>query len=347
MTSDGSNLRAACYVGERTLTVVEAEPRRPGDGEVAIDVAYTGICGTDLHILHGAMDARVTLPAVLGHEMSGTIAAIGNGVEGWSIGERVTVMPLAPCGHCPACRAGYSHICHNLDFLGIDSPGSMQSSWNVPADALVGLPAALSLEHAALAEPTAVAVHDVRRAALEEGERAVVVGGGPIGLLVACAARARGADVIVVEPAERRRTIAQVVGLQAVDPSGVDVQAFVSDWTDGAGAEVAFEVSGAVAGIETAIQSLGVRGRIVVVAIHATPPPVNLFRMFWRELTLIGARVYERPDFEEAVNLLETGAIPAAELITRIEPLDAVADAFAELESGRAMKVLIDCRTGG
>jgi len=346
MTSGGRLTRAACYVGERTLTVVETEPRSPGDGEVAIDVAYTGICGTDLHILHGAMDARVTLPAVLGHEMSGTIAAVGNGVSGRSIGDRVTVMPLAPCGDCPACRAGCSHICHNLDFLGIDSPGSMQSSWTVPQDVLVGLPAALSLEHAALAEPTAVAVHDVRRAQLREGERALVVGGGPIGLLVACAAQARGADVVVVEPAERRRELAQAVGLQAVDPTAVDVQAFVSDWTDGAGAEVAFEVSGVVAGIETAIQSLGVRGRIVVVAIHATAPAVNLFRVFWRELTLLGARVYERRDFEEAVNLLEAGTIPAAELITRIEPLEAVAAAFAELESGRAMKVLIDCRVG-
>jgi 2-desacetyl-2-hydroxyethyl bacteriochlorophyllide A dehydrogenase len=346
MTSGGSNVRAACYVGERTLTVVETEPRGPGDGEVAIDVAYTGICGTDLHILHGDMDARVTLPAVLGHEMSGTVAAIGNGVSHRSIGERVTVMPLAPCGHCPACRTGYSHICHNLDFLGIDSPGSMQSTWNVSQDVLIGLPGALSLEHAALAEPTAVAVHDVRRAQLRAGERALVVGGGPIGLLVACAARARDADVVVVEPAERRRELAQAVGLQAVDPTAVDVQAFVSDWTDGAGAEVAFEVSGAVAGIETAIQSLGVRGRIVVVAIHAAAPAVNLFRVFWRELTLIGARVYERGDFEEAVNLLEAGTIPAAELITRIEPLETVAAAFAELESGRAMKVLIDCRAG-
>src|SRR5579872_5182042 len=126
MTSERSSVRAACYVGERTLTVVDTERRSPADGEVAIDVAYTGICGTDLHILHGAMDARVTLPAVLGHEMSGTIAALGSGLEGWSVGERVTVMPLAPCGDCPACRAGYSHICHNLDFLGIDSPGSMQ-----------------------------------------------------------------------------------------------------------------------------------------------------------------------------------------------------------------------------
>lgn len=340
-------MRAACYVGGRMLEVVEREPSGPGAGEVAVDVAYTGICGTDLHILHGVMDARVRLPAVLGHEMSGTIAAVGAGVDGWVVGERVTVMPLAPCGDCPACRAGYSHICHHLDFLGIDSPGSMQSCWNVSAEVLVALPAGLSLEHAALAEPTAVAVHDVRRAGLVEGERALVVGGGPIGLLVACAARARGAEVVVVEPSEPRRALAAAVGLRALDPAALDVQAFVSDWTDGGGAEVAFEVSGAVAGIETAIQSLAVRGRIVVVAIHATPPAVNLFRVFWRELTLIGARVYERRDFEEAVKLLEAGAIPAAELITRIEPLEAVAAAFAELESGRAMKILIDCQTSG
>jgi (R,R)-butanediol dehydrogenase/meso-butanediol dehydrogenase/diacetyl reductase len=346
MTGQRSSVRAACYLGRRTLEVIGTEPSDPGEGEVAIDVAFTGICGTDLHILHGAMDARVTLPAVLGHEMSGTIAAIGNGVSGWSVGERVTVMPLAPCGDCPACRGGHSHVCHNLDFLGIDSPGSMQSRWNAPEDVLVRLPAALSLEHAALAEPTAVAVHDVRRAGLREAERALVVGGGPIGLLVACVARARGADVVVVEPAERRRRIAQAVALRAIDPTAVDVQAFISEWTGGAGAEVAFEVSGAVAGIETAIQSLGVRGRVVVVAIHASAPAVNLFRVFWRELTLIGARVYERCDFEEAVGLLDAGTIPAAELITRIEPLEAVATAFAELESGRAMKVLIDCQAG-
>ena len=107
------------------------EPGSVGVGEVSIDVAYTGICGTDLHILHGAMDARVTLPAVLGHEMSGTISSVGEGVDRWSAGDRVTVMPLVWCGHCPACRAGDQHICHNLDFLGIDSPGSMQARWTV------------------------------------------------------------------------------------------------------------------------------------------------------------------------------------------------------------------------
>ncbi|MGD0980100.1 MAG: alcohol dehydrogenase catalytic domain-containing protein [Solirubrobacteraceae bacterium] len=327
------------------MTVIEKEPQSPGPGEVQIEVAYTGICGTDLHILHGDMDARVTMPAVLGHEMSGTIVAIGAAVNDWSPGDLVTVMPLVWDGTCPACHAGYNHICHNLDFLGIDSPGSMQASWTVPQGVLVALPPGLSLEHGALAEPTAVAVHDVRRAALREGERALVVGGGPIGLLIACAARAVGGDVLVLEVSESRRAFAETIGLRAVDPTAGDLQALVAEWTGDAGADVAFEVSGAAAGIETAIESLAVRGRMVVVAIHPSPPPVNLFRVFWRELTLIGARVYERRDFEEAVRLLSSGAIPAEQMITRVDPLGDVAAAFAELESGRAMKVLIDCQS--
>jgi (R,R)-butanediol dehydrogenase / meso-butanediol dehydrogenase / diacetyl reductase len=337
-------VHAAVYTGDRTLTVLETEASPPGPGEVEIDVAFTGICGTDLHIFHGAMDHRVTMPAVLGHEMSGTISALGDGVTGWAIGDRVTVMPLDWCGKCPACLAGNSHICHNLNFIGIDSPGSMQNRWNVPARVLVALPPDVTLEAAALAEPTAVAVHDVRRSGLVAGEKALVVGGGPIGLLIAIVAKVRGADVLVLELSEERRTLAETLGLQTADPAAVDVAALVDDWTDGAGAAVAFEVSGAVVGLETAIVSLAVRGRLVVVAIHSNPPPVNLFRVFWRELTLIGARVYERADFEEAVRMLASGEVPSAPLITRIDPLADTAAAFELLESGRAMKLLIDCR---
>ncbi|MGD1049931.1 MAG: alcohol dehydrogenase catalytic domain-containing protein [Solirubrobacteraceae bacterium] len=337
-------MKAACYVGERTLKTIEAQPREPAAGEVRLDVSHTGICGTDLHILHGAMDARVHLPAVLGHEMSGTIAQIGEGVEAWSPGDRVTVMPLAWCGHCPACRAGCQHICHNLDFIGIDSPGSMQASWTVSQDVLVALPAGLPLAEGALAEPTAVAVHDVRRAQLQAGEKALIVGGGPIGLLIASVARAAGGDVLVLELNEARREFARSLGMHTADPAGGDLASLIDEWTHGGGADVAFEVSGAPAGLDTAVQALGTRGRVVVVAIHSAPPPVDLFRVFWRELTLIGARVYERPDFEQAVALLADGVVPAGRLITAVEPIERVAEAFAELESGRAMKILIDCQ---
>ena len=340
-------MQAACYMGARTMSVLEREPQPPGAGEVEIAVAYTGICGTDLHIFHGAMDARVTVPAVLGHEMSGTVSAVGDGVTGWAPGDRVTVMPLDWCGECPACLAGHSHVCQRLNFIGIDSPGSLQGRWTVPARALVALPDGLPLRTAALAEPAAVAVHDVRRAGLEAGEQTLVVGGGPIGLLIASVARAAGADVLVLELSAERRALAGELALRSFDPALGDVSAYVEDWTNGAGAAVGFEVSGAVAGLDTAISAMAVRGRLVVVAIHSTPPPVDLFRVFWRELTLIGARVYERSDFEEAVSLLASGEVPVEPLITAVEPLTGVADAFETLEAGRAMKVLIDCGAGG
>ncbi len=223
----------------------------------------------------------------------------------------------------------------------------MQSRWNVPASVLVRLPDDLSLQTASLAEPTAVAVHDVRRAMLEPGERAVVVGAGPIGLLIATVAESVGAEVAVFEPNAGRREIATAVGLTAVDPVGGDTAAWVDDWTAGAGAEVAFEVSGTGSGMSSAISCLGARGRAVVVGIHPSPPPVDLFRVFWRELTLIGARVYERVDFEEAVRLLATGVIPSDTLITDVVPLAGVAEAFGAMDAGASMKILLDCATAG
>src|SRR5437762_4202393 len=177
-------MRSALYTGEPTCAVGDRPARPPGPGEVRIQVAYTGICGTDLHIRHGAMDHRVTKPAVIGHEMAGRVAEVGTDVPDWAPGDAVTVMPLEWCGKCPACRAGNQHICHKLNFVGIDSPGSLQGSWTVPARLLVRLPPDLPLRHAALVEPTAVAVHDVRRSGLVSGEKALVVGGGPIGLLI-------------------------------------------------------------------------------------------------------------------------------------------------------------------
>ncbi len=332
----------ATYSGNRTIDVSEAQPSAPEPGQVQIAVAYTGLCGTDLHIFHGAMDARVRTPLVFGHEMSGTISALGAGVEGWRVGDGVTVMPLSWDGTCPACLAGNEHICQNLDFIGIDSPGSLQALWNVPAETLVRLPEGVRLDHAALVEPTAVAVHDVRRGEVGPGDRAVVIGGGPIGVLIATVARHAGADVLVIELDAQRRAQIEGLGFATLDPRERDQVAAVEEWTGGAGADVVFEVSGAAQAVLGATSLAKVRGTIVVVAIHPTPREIDLQRVFWRELRLLGARVYERRDFETAVELVAAGVIPADLLITRTVPLSATAEAFADLEAGRAMKILVD-----
>jgi 2-desacetyl-2-hydroxyethyl bacteriochlorophyllide A dehydrogenase len=307
-------------------------------------VAYTGLCGTDLHIVHGSMDARVTRPLIFGHEMSGEIAALGAGVEGWAVGDAVTVMPLSWDGTCPACLAGNQHICQHLDFIGIDSPGALQELWNVPAETVVRLPAGTRLDHAALVEPVAVAVHDVRRSELVAGDRAVVIGGGPIGVLIATVARHVGAEVVVIELDPGRRAQIEGLGFATLDPRETDQVAWVEEWTSGAGADVVFEVSGAAAAVLGATGLAKVRGTIVVVAIHSTPREVDLQRMFWRELRLLGARVYQATDFAEAAKLIAEGVIPAGLLITRIVPLSGTADALADLEAGRAMKILVDVR---
>jgi 2-desacetyl-2-hydroxyethyl bacteriochlorophyllide A dehydrogenase len=337
---------AASYGGDRTFALCDVDVTPPGPGQVRIEVAYTGICGTDLHIYHGDMDARVGIPAVIGHEMSGILAEIGPGVSDWAVGDAVTVMPLEWCGSCPACTTGNWHICHRLNFLGIDSGGSMQNSWVVPARTLIPVPAGLALDAAALIEPTAVACHDVRRAEISHGEKVLVVGGGPVGLLIAQVAARAGGDVVLAELDPFRRALAKEMGLTVLDPAATPVQDAVAEWTAGAGAEVAFEVSGAPAGVATAVDSLATRGRLVMVAIHTVPRPINLHRFFWRELTLIGARLYDRDDFRAAVDLIASGAVQVRPLISSVQPLSKVGSAFEALQTGAGvMKVLIDCRS--
>ncbi|WP_433131398.1 zinc-dependent alcohol dehydrogenase [Micromonospora sp. CA-240977] len=339
-------MKAVVYRGARDLGIEDRDPVPPGPGQVRIEVAYTGICGTDLHIYHGDMDARVGDSAIIGHEMSGRIAAVGPDTTGWHVGQPVTVLPTRPCGQCAACQRGHSHVCHAMNFLGIDSPGAMQSYWTVPADLVLPLPEELPLDHAALVEPVAVAVHDVRRGNVTADDQVVVVGGGPVGTLIAVVAKGRGARVLLVEPDPFRREVAAGIGIDTVDPGATDVVALVNDRTNGAGADIAFEVSGSAGGVTTAVDVLTTRGRLVMVAIHPRPREVNLHRFFWRELELLGARLYQRDDMVEAIQLVASGAIPARQLISRVEPVEAATAAFAALEGGGVMKVLLDLREG-
>ncbi len=336
-------MQAAFYTGKETLEIGDCVAVAPAPGQVQIRVSHCGICGTDLHIFHGRMDHRVRVPQVIGHEMSGIVEAAGAGVS-WRPGDRVTVRPLDHCGDCPACRAGHSHICQRLKFIGIDSPGALQGLWTVPAHTLHRLPENLSFEQAALIEPVAVACHDVRLGEVKEAEYVVVQGAGPIGLLVALVAKSRGARVVVSEVNPFRLSLARELGLGAVDPREANLVEMVERETGGAGADVVFEVSGSRSAAELMTKLPRTRGRIVVVAIFSEPAQVDLFRFFWRELRLIGARVYEPEDFERAIALAASGQLPLDRVITRVVPLNAVGSAFREMErGGDVMKILVRC----
>ena len=336
-------MSAVTYQGQGVFTVGTGAVIAPGPGEVRLEVAYCGVCGTDLHIAHGAMDARIGPPQVIGHEMSGTVAEVGVGVDGLRPGDPVVVRPLDTRGETPVDR-GFSHIGRNLKFLGIDAPGALQSSWTVPAFTVHRVPDGLDLRLAAFAEPLAVACHDVRRGALAENELALVIGGGPIGMLIALVARARGARLLVVEPDAARRALAEELGFTALEP-GDAVDAAVGAQSGGAGADVVFEVSGSAPGILASTRHAAIRGRVVVVAIFPEPKPVALFDLFWKELSVLGARVYEPEDFDAALELLAAGSFDVGPLLTAVEPIERVPELFAELLEGRpAMKILVDCR---
>ena len=338
-------MKATIYEGNKTFSVIDKEVEAPAKGEVRIKVAYSGVCGTDVHIYHGMMDKRVSIPVTIGHEMSGTIDAIGEGVSGFAIGEKIVVRPLDDRGVKPSDK-GFNHICEDLKFIGIDSPGSMQQYWNVPSFVLHKLRPETDLKLAALIEPLSVAVHDVRRGELKAGETAVVLGGGPIGLLVAMVAKETGANVIVSEVNEKRIKKANELGLNAVNPTKIDLVKYVIEQTEGRRADVVFEVAGVQPALDVMCEVAGIRGRIVMVAIHGQKKEIDLFKFFWKELKLIGARVYEREDYEKAIALITANELPFEEMITDVQPLSNIQQVFENIDKNPdGMKVLMDCQS--
>ncbi|MBC6997032.1 alcohol dehydrogenase catalytic domain-containing protein [Cytophaga sp. FL35] len=337
-------MKATVYEGNKTFSVVEREMVQPAQGEVRIKVAYVGVCGTDVHIYHGMMDKRVQIPVTIGHEMSGVIDAVGEGVDGFSVGDKIVVRPLDDRKVKPSDK-GFNHICEELKFIGIDSPGAMQQYWNVPAFTLHKLKQETDLKLAALVEPLSVAVHDVRMGELKAGETAVVLGGGPIGLLVALVAKEKGAQVIISEVNETRITKAKELGLDAVNPTKLDLVEYVKSKTEDRRADVVFEVAGVQPALDIMTEVAGIRGRIVMVAIHGQKKPVDLFKFFWKELRLIGARVYEREDYDKAIELVTENKLPFHEMITDVQPLTEIQKVFEKIdENPDGLKVLMDCQ---
>lgn len=318
---------------------LQDRPDPAGDGQVLLDVAYVGLCGTDLHIAQGE-HPRAAFPLILGHEIVGRVEA---GAESDHAGRHVVVNPLLPCGACAACRRRRSEVCARLRLIGIDQDGGLATRLAVPAARLHLVPAGLGPRDAALAEPLAVAVHAVRRSVLRLGDAVAVVGAGPVGLLTALAARQAGAGrVFVAEPSPTRRAVAAGLGFTLLDPE--DPAAELADLTGGCLADVAFDAAAHPSVAATLTRLVVPGGQVVIVGSYAAPAPVDLQALMFRGLSMVGVRVYRPEDIDAAIALLAAGVIDTERLVTAVVPLERVGEAFAQLRDGTQVKVLVDCR---
>lgn len=321
-------MRALTWAGGTDVVVADVPEPEPGPGQVLIRVGYTGLCGTDLHICAGE-HPRAKPGVVIGHEIAGTVAAAPD-PYGLDAGTAVVVDPLVACGRCATCRDGRPHTCENLRLIGIDSPGGAAPLVAVDADRLIPVPGSPDLRHLAFAEPLAVAVRAVRRSGLQLGQHVAVVGGGPIGVAVAVCARDAGAGrVVLAEPSESRREFAAGLGVETVASA------------EGLTAEVVFDAAGhpSVAALVTDLVAPG--GTVVVVAVYGDPAPVDLRAVTFKELTVVGTRVYSRQDLAVATGLVASGRFDPEPFLTSTVTLDEAAAAIADLRRGVGLKVLV------
>lgn len=335
-------MRAARWYAPRDVRIESVPEPRPGAGEVVVRVEWCGLCGTDVHeYAHGPVlipsrphPLTGKLPPItLGHEFCGTVAAAGAGAA-FRAGERVTANACLVCHECSWCRAGQFNLCAKLGSIGLCADGGFAEYVCVPAYVIYRVPAAVAAEAAALTEPMAVAVHACRRGRVRTGETVAVVGAGTIGLLVLQAARAHGAGAVFsIEPIAARRALAAQLGAQAALDPAQAVDKEIAAATDNRRADVVFECTGSLAGIETALRASGKGGRVVLVGIYRDPSPAPWARLQAHEKEIIGSSAYT-DEFPAALDFLASGAVQAPPLITDRIRLD-------ELES-RGLRALLE-----
>jgi (R,R)-butanediol dehydrogenase/meso-butanediol dehydrogenase/diacetyl reductase len=320
-------MRALVWEGGSQVTVAERPRPAAGDGMALVDVAYCGLCGTDLHICAGE-HPRARPGIVLGHEISGRLHA---GAGGLAAGAKVVVDPLLSCGACRPCRGGRPHTCADLRLLGIDLPGGAAEQVAVPAERVIPVSDDADLRLLAFAEPLAVAVRAVRRSGLVLGEEVAVAGAGPIGLAVAACARLAGAGrVLVAEPVPGRRRLAADLGFETTEALA------------GGAAEVVFDAAAHPAVAAGLAGAVAVGGRAVLVGVYGAPAPLDLQALTFKEVTVIGTRVYSRDDLRVATAMVADGRFDPSPLITRSVPLAEAAAAVDDLRAGREVKLLVE-----
>ena len=335
---------AAVFMGLKDVAVEERPTPRPGAGDLLLEVSHCGVCGSDLHFL---VEWGGRTGVIEGHEFSGTVAAVGSGVQGWQVGDRVVPGQSPKCGECEYCRSGRVSLCAQRGRVGADendSQGAFARYKVISAAHALRVPDHLSLKHAALVEPLAVALHGITQGGgTRPGTRWLVTGGGPIGFLSVAALKALGVDDIVVsEPKEKRRALCARLGAHTVAPEELETPRWPHDLV-AEPFDVALECSGNGRGQEAALAQLKRAGILVLVGAGMARPKFDPNRILLNELVITGAFVYDADGFVRALDLLASGKLPNDLLVEQEDyPLNKLLDTTLGLHEGTvAAKAMI------
>lgn len=314
-------------------------------GKILIKNAFAGICGSDISVYLGK-HPRAKTPLIMGHEFSGTVAAIGEGVKtDLKIGDPVVVNPLYYCGKCRACLAGNTHVCKSLRLYGTDSDGGMAEYVAIPEENILKLPSTISLKMAAVIEPVAVVVHGLRMINKPFYGSAAVTGLGPMGLLTALMLKDAGVSkLICVEANEQRAEYGRKLGLTVINPKETDSVPYILDHTAGEGVDILVEASGSPFVAKDMTEMAGVRAEILLLSVFKEPAAIDLRAINFKEQKLVGTRVYTKLDFKDAIEYVDKHTETVAAIISHTFPLKQGQNVFQEMISGHTntMKVLLE-----
>ena len=349
-------MRAAVWYGRQDTRLEDVpEPPAPGPGEVKIKVAWVGVCGTDLHeyaagpIFMPIEPHPLTgkcAPLIQGHEFSGIVVETGPGIDKFKPGDRVTADSATWCGECWACQRREYSLCDKCAYLGLGRDGVFAEYVTMPADGVFHIPDELSLQKASFCEPTAVAIHTLRRGRMIAGESVLVIGAGNQGLLCYQILKHSPAFKIFVSARKGMRSdLARQLGAEVLDPTEVDVVEEVKKRTGGDGVDVTIETAGQPATVAMAIKATRKQGRIVEVGIFEKPVSLELNDLVFNERELIGI-MNNGGEFPQAIQMLADGRVDPTPMISNRIPLEEVVEkGFKECINNKSsnIKVIVNC----
>jgi (R,R)-butanediol dehydrogenase/meso-butanediol dehydrogenase/diacetyl reductase len=349
-------MRAAVWYGRKDTRVVDVpDAPSPGPGEVKIKIAWAGVCGTDLHEYSvGPVFMPVephpltgkSAPLIQGHEFSGIIVEVGEGVDDFKPGDRVTADSATWCGKCWACQRHEYSLCEKAAFLGLGRDGVFAEYATIPVGPVYHIPDSLSLQKASFCEPTAVAVHALRRGRFQVGENVVIIGAGNQGLLAYQILKHSTANQVwVVARKGMRGDVARSLGATVLDPAEVDVVAEVQSKTGGIGADLVIETAGQAATAQMALKVCRTLGRVVQVGFFEGPVTLELNDLLFQEREWIGL-LNNGGEFPEAIQFLARGWVDPSPMISNRIPLEEVVEkGFEECVVNKRgnVKVIVNC----